>query len=131
MLSKKLVLVGLLLFGSVNLMAKSDYVVGVQSCEHKTKTGTTYFIVRGKGDELSSTGSNLAMGTFLDAEYAVETSKHCKLGAIIHANGVVFHYKSKAKANRKFSELINDYKGLEHTDKLIIIRGGYNEKNWR
>ena len=126
---KKLLLMGLISIGiSMPLMA--DYVAGYQSCEHKSGIGETFFIVRGVGAELSHMGSNLAMGAFLDAEYAIATKRHCKLGAIIHADGVVFHFKKKSEANKKFSELINDYKNESYVKKLIIIKRGYDENDW-
>ena len=126
---KKLILIALLLWGS-NVSLLADYVAGYQSCEHRNGMDNVYFIVKGKGNKLSAMGSNLAMGAFLDAEYATETYKYCKNKAIIHADGVVWHFKTKAKANRKFSSLINDYKHQKYVKELIIVSRGYNESAW-
>ena len=127
---KKLILIAMLLWGS-NVSLLADHVAGYQSCEHKSGIGTIHFIVKGKGNKLSLMGSNLAMGAFLDVEYATETYKYCKNRAIIHADGVVWHFKTKSEANKKFSSLINEYKHAGFVQKLIIINKGYNESAWK
>ena len=127
---KKLVLAGLLLAGSVNLMA-TEYVAGFIKCNSSSGGGkSAYFIVKGIGNNLSHNGQQLAMGAFLNAEYASETNSYCEHNQV-YTDGVIFDYSSKAKANRKFSELINDYKSESYVSKLVIIKKGYDESDWR
>lgn len=123
---KKLVLAGLLLGSSVSLMA--DYVAGYMRCDHISGNGATFFMVKGKGNNLRS-GNILAMSDFLNGDYASETNDHC-IHHQVFVNGMVFSYKSKSDANRQFSSLLNDYKNESYVKKLIIIREGYDEADW-
>ena len=125
---KKLVLAGLLLGSSVSLMA--DYVAGYIYCDHSSGNGKTYFIVKGNGNNLSSAGRELAMADFLNSDYASETNNYCKHNKV-WSNGVVFSKETKPEANREFSSLINDYKSESFVKKLIIIKKGYDESDWR
>ena len=126
---KKLILAGLLVVGSgVSLMA--DYVAGYIYCKHSSGNGKTHFVVKGQGNNLGSTGRQLAMADFLNAEYASETNDYCKHQKV-WSKGTVFSYDSKARANREFSRLINDYKRASYVKKLVIIKKGYDESDWR
>lgn len=125
---KKLIFAGLLLGSSINLMA--DYVAGFISCENSNRNGKTYFIVKGQGNNLSSLSRRLAMVDFLNGEYAPETNDYCKSNKV-WTNGTVFSYSSKSKANRRFSKLINQYKQVNYDKKIIIIKKGYDESDWR
>ena len=125
---KKLIIIVTLLFGSVNLMA--DYVAGFLSCKHPDDNGkSSYFIVKGVGADLSSLGNRLAMANFLNGEYASETYSYCKLKKI-YTDGSVFSYSTKSKANKKFSSLINEFKGQSFVSKLITVSRGYDAGDW-
>jgi len=128
---KKLVLVGLFVVGSsVNLMA--DWVTGAMDCDHPSGSSKkTVFIVKGKGNDLGQTGRGLAMAAFLNAEYAVETERYCKSGKIWSSSTTVFSHNSKSKNNKKFSELIKRYKDHSWAKKIIIVKNGYDESDWR
>ena len=127
---KKLVLAGLFVVGSsVSLMA--DYVVGYTYCKHPNSSSkNTYFVVKGQGNNLGSTGRGLAMADFLNAEYASETNDYCKHQKV-WSKGTVFSYSSKSKANRKFADLLNTYKRASYVKKLVVIKKGYDESDWR
>ena len=125
---KKIILMTLLILGSgMNLSA--DYIAGYAMCKHATVfNGNTIFIVKGRGSKERT--STLAMAAFLNAEYSNEITKYCESDTM-YSNGYVYSFKTKSGANKHFSELITDYKDESFITKIILIKEGYDEDDWR
>jgi hypothetical protein len=123
------IVAGMMLLGSVNLMA--DYVAGSVKCDYPDGSDDqTHFIFKGKGANLGSSGQQLAIMAFLNADYASETNRYCKFNKVT-ADGHVMSFSSKSKANRYYSELINDAKDASYVKKIFTISRGYDESDWR
>jgi len=108
----------------------ADYVVGRISCQHKVKgkkLGFTYFVVQGVGNKKDK----FAMTDFLNAEYADLTYKYCTSKQVYGQDAIVYGYDTKAKANKKFSKLINDYKHQNYITKIVTVSHGYYEDDWK
>ena len=125
---KKIILIALFVFG-ININLSADYISGFAQCKHSTIfNGKTIFIVKGKGSKERT--STLAMAAFLNAEYSHEITKYCKSDTI-YSNGYIYSFKTKSGANKHFTELINDYKNESYIEKIILIKNGYDEDDWR
>ena len=121
----KKIITFLLVLGSCTSLS-ANYVAGYLTCDNPNEY-STIFIVKGKG----SSGSDLAMAAFLNAEYPNKVTRYCKHGTIYAHNGYVYLYDSKAEANKHFSKLIQEYKSKNWATKIISISRGYNEDDWK
>lgn len=122
---KKMILTALLVLGSCTSLS-ANYVAGYLTCDNPNEY-STIFIIKGKG----SSGSDLALAAFLNSEYSSKVTKYCKSGTIYAHNGYVYSFDSKAKANKHFSELIQEYKNKSWITKMILVKKGYYEDDWK
>jgi len=118
------IFMGLMLFGSINLMA--DYVAGYIECKHSSGNDYTRFIVTGYSNGYG--GGPIAK--FLNAEYASATNKYCEQNKVWGHNGHTISFDTKAKANSYYSELINESKDASYVKKIVTISYGYDERDW-
>ena len=130
---RKITLAGVLFYGT-SLMA--DYIVGIADCQYDSNGGETAFVVKGTGKSTAdgSVSHEYALRDFINAKYANETNRYCYDKEVGNMNShiLVYSFKKKSEANKKFSELINEYKLNEnfHDTKKIFTITDYNQDDW-
>lgn len=125
-LSKKIVLLGLLLYGSVNLMADADYVVGMQSCDHKANKSLGSSMVKNKIQEVDCSGFQSAVD-----KYGYDTSSYFlgyQLQESILKETKLWKYKDQLDVLDK--DFLHYYarKGRSHTDLVKKAHSDFTEQ---
>jgi len=108
----------------------ANYVAGVVSCEHKSGDGSTYFLVKGHGIHLQSVTSKNVLENFLHSKYSAAITHYCKEPNNLEHISLLSR-SSWVKINKKFVNIVEKYEKEDSAKKLIIIKNGYDEANWK